>query len=263
MQLKDLITLERPLIWLDVETANITQPEQARICELGFQVLYPASYGKADYSWNSLINPLIPIERETHEKHGISDEDVKDKATFVRIAEKLAKGFQNCDYAGYNVQFDLRVLSGEFSRAVVPWSYEHAAVIDPLRLWQVSMPRTLSDAVREFCKREPTNAHRASEDAKDAHDVLLGQLERWQDLPRDVKKLGELCYPKDPNKIDPEGKFRWKGNDVVITFGKNNGVSLRKLDRGYLEWICKGGFSEATKQIARDALVGKYPEKPA
>lgn len=257
--IKNFLTLDRPLVWLDVETANMAPPEQARICELSFHMIYPGD--KPDKIWGTLINPGISIHPEATKVHKIMDSDVADKPRFVQLAKNLASGFTNVDYGGYNVKFDLRVLSGEFARAGIAWTYLGSSIVDPLRLWQVQMPRTLTDAVREFCGREPSEAHRASGDVQDVFDVFLAQLEKWPNLPRDVAKLSELCFPPDPDRLDDTGKFRWKDGKVVLTFGKNAGKAIEALPKDYLQWICGADFSEEVKQIAREALQGRYPKR--
>lgn len=259
MSLKNYLTLSKPLVWLDVETANMAPPEQARICEFSFHMIYPDD--RPDKIWGTLVNPGIPIHADTTRVHKIMDSDVADKPKFAQIAQNIAGGLKNVDFGGYNVKFDLRVLSGEFARCGITWTYLGACIIDPLRLWQVQMPRTLTDAVREFCGREPSEAHRASGDVQDVYDVLLGQFDRWKDLPRDVTKLSELCFPPDPDRLDDTGKFRWRDGKVIVTFGKNAGKALESLPKDYLQWVCGADFSEEVKQIAREALQGRYPKR--
>ena len=55
-------------------------------------------------------------------------------------------------------------------------------------------PRNLTAAVRHYCGRELTGAHSADADAEGTLDVLLAQLERYPDLPRDVPGLHQFCY---------------------------------------------------------------------
>ena len=59
------------------------------------------------------------------------------------------------------------------------------------------------------------SAHRAEEDAKAAAEVLGGQLELYEDLPREVSGLGALCYESDENFIDSEGKFVWAEDETA------------------------------------------------
>jgi DNA polymerase III subunit epsilon len=259
--MKTFVQLERPIIWFDVETANFApQPEDARICELGFQVIYHDD--RPDYVYNSLVNPEIPIEPGATEVHGITDEDVRERPTFKQIAGGLVKGFRDCDYGGYNVRFDVRVMTGEMKRAGHDWSYAGAYLVDPFEIWRQKQRRRLTDAVREFLGREPSGAHRAVSDAKDALEILTGQLQRWPDLPRTVRELHEFAFPVDPNSVDPAGKFRWSGDVCLATFGKWNNVPIEKIARSYLEWMVRdGNFEPGTKKVAIDALNGVFPKR--
>ena len=52
----------------------------------------------------------------------------------------------------------------------------------------------------------------------------------------------------------------------VINFGKNAGRTLKDIaenDPGFLRWIIKNDFPEEVKEIASNALIGKFPEKAA
>jgi DNA polymerase-3 subunit epsilon len=258
--LKTFLHLDRPLVWLDVETDSFLPPEQSRIVDFGFRMIYPEEE-KPDKIYQSLINPGRPITSEARKKHGITDEAVAGKPFFTQIADSLQRGFEGVDYGGYNVKFDLKVLTGEMKRAGVEWDYESARILDPLRLWQVSVPRTLTDAVREFLNREPTDAHRAMGDVEDVHDVFLAMLERFRDLPRDVQKLHDLAFPIDPESADKEGKFKWRGDECVITFGKHNGTPIQSVPRGYLQYIIDNDFASSTKEVCRQALMGNFPKR--
>lgn len=255
-----LLKLERPIIAFDVETHDICIPEEARIVEIGFIKYFP---GGATKEWNSLIKPDKPIEAGATAVHKIENSHVTDSPTFKQIAVNLAKGFADCDYAGYNVKFDLRVLQGEMARAGIQWSYADARLVDGLRLWQVSEPRTLSDAVKRFLNRPPSEAHRAMGDAKDAWEVIQGMLAQFPKLPRDVPSIHELCFPRNPDWLDAEGKISWKGDGEVpvLTFGKWNGTQLHLVDKGYLQWMLNGNFSDEVKDILRKGLAGEWPAR--
>jgi len=256
-ELLQLLPLTRPLIALDVETFSKLPPEENHICEIGFRMIYPD--GREPKRWVSFVKPPLEIHEEATAVHHITNEMVKDAPSWKEVGPNIAKGFTDCDYAGYNVRFDLRVIAGEMARIGVPWSYSNAFLLDGLRLWQVSASRTLTDALREFCGREPTGAHRALEDAEDALDVIIGQLKRFDKLPRDLKQLHDLCF-KDNGKVDPDGKFIWKGKDVAITFGKHSGKRLQDIPRAYLEWMCGQSFSNEVKTLLGTFLEsGKLP----
>lgn len=256
--LAELLTLERPLVCLDVETHDKVPPEKAHICELGFKIFYHD--GRPPKIWESFIKPGVPIAPGAEEVHGISNADVADAPFFSAIAKNLASGFRDCDFLGYNVRFDLRVISAEMQRAGVQWTYEGARIIDPFRLWQVAVPRSLADAVREFAGREPTNSHRALADVEDAIDAAAGMLTRWGHLPKQLQELHDLCF-SDTTRVDPDGKFIWNNGVACISFGKHAGTAIDRVDRSYLQWMAtKGDFSPEVKRIATEALAGVYPK---
>lgn len=253
--------LERPLVCLDTETHAFVPPEKSHIIELGFKVFYP---DKEPLTWVGFIKPPVPITAEATAKHHITNEMVADAPTWEQAGPRIAHGFAGADFLGYNLRFDLTVIGAEMSRCRIKWSIEGARFIDPLRLWQIAAPRTLSDAVKEFCGgRTAREAHRALGDAEDAHDVAVGQLERWNHLPRDIQRLHDLQFPPPPpGSLDRENKLRWEGSEVVINFGKHQGTLLRKMPSGYLKWMRdEGNFDSAVKTIVAEALQGRYPKK--
>ena len=257
MNLRDLLPLSRPLIGLDLETTG-TDTRQARIVEIAFHEIKPDG---TEREWSTLVNPGIPIPQEATAVHHINDTDVISKPTFAQIAPSLAKGFTEVDFYGFNVTFDLKVLLAEFARCSIAWEYGGARVVDGFRLWQLGAPRTLTDAVTVFGV-PPHDAHTALDDIKATGQVIARQLERWPTvLPRELGRLHALQFPRDPAAIDPAGKFRWENGVPVINFGKHKGVSLQKVDRGYLQWMLHGDFESATRAVARDALNGVYPTK--
>lgn len=249
-----ILPLTRALIVLDLETTG-TNVKEDRIVELGFRVWYPDGSNK---SWNRFIDPGCPIPADATQVHHITDEMVAGSPTFAQLAENLSRGFRDCDYCGYNVHFDLRVLEAEMHRAGVNWTPGDARVLDPLALWRILEPRTLSDAVRRFLKREPTEAHRALGDADDAMEILEALLEEFK-LPLDLDKLHAMAFPMIG--VDGVGKIIWKNGEAALGFGKHNGTRLRDMPPGYLKWMLDGDFTPRTKEIVRNALQGKYPKK--
>lgn len=254
-------TLIRPLVWLDVETHDKKPPEESYVCELGFEMMRPDGSTKI---WESYIKPPVPVAQSAIDVHGITNEQLADAKPFAHYAKNLAFGFSNCDFGGYNVKFDLRCIQTEMNRNGVKWSYEEAYLVDPLRMWQVKRPRSLSDAVREHLKREPSNAHRALADAQDAKDVGLAMLSIYE-LPVTPRELHELCFPPNPDSLDPDDKIVWNAqNDACINFGKYKDRPLAvivPLDRRYFEWIVSANFSPKVKAIVQDALDGQFPKR--
>jgi DNA polymerase-3 subunit epsilon len=275
--------LERPLAAFSLAVHDLHEP---RIVEIGFTVFYHD--GRSPAIWSSLINPEVPIHEEATRRHGISDKMVQacrecgavrtahsdahnfsPFPIFRQIASKLAKGLSDCDFIGYSVKFDLITFAEEMSRAKTEWSYANAHIIDVHRLWQILEPRSLTDAVHAFLHREPVAPNRAGGSATDALAVGaamldVGKTEReWSSaLTSSVPLLHKLCFPEDANRVDPEGKFIWRGADVLINFGKHKGTALRSIPLDYLRWILEGRFSDDVKRICIDAIAGRFPIRP-
>ena len=276
--------LTRPLVCLDLETTS-PKPDDARIVQIAFVVRKPDG---SELRYSTLINPCLPIPKGATEIHGITDAMVNGCKTcghpkeshvgppadgvchgdfrpwprFVDIAPNLQHGFNNVDFAGYNLKsFDLPCLAAEFARNRWEWSYRSARVLDAYRLWQIVDPRTLTGAVKKYAGREMENAHEAMADVEATFDVLDAMLAQHTELPADLDALHELQWPDDKNLVDASGKFIWKDGEVIINFSKHKGTPLRLIDAGFLAWMLKGEFSAEVKDIVRNAKKGVYPTR--
>ena len=278
LMLHQLLPLERPLIVVDTETTGV-DVQNDRIVELGFQVWTAKGM---ESEWRSLINPGVPIPKEVSEVHGITDEDVRDRCRkcqgymsnsrhdgegydhdwsanpfFKQIAPRIATGFSNCDFAGKNVRFDLRILSAEMARASVEWSTFGARIIDIDRLEQIAEPRSLSHLYEKYAGEKLDGAHGALADVRGSVVVLEGQFKRYQILPRTLDALHDLQFP---GMIDLDGKFRFvNGVPCFTQWGKHANKPMREVPTGYYDFIIDGGFSGEVKAIARAAKLGRYP----
>lgn len=281
MSLHELLKLTRPFIIFDFETTG-KDPQIARACSIGMRVWRPDG---SVYPYHSLINPTVPMPSEAEGAHGITDEmirtgcakcwapqiahpseacvEFKPVPMFEHIADRLYTGFKDADFSGYNVRYDLKVAAAEFQRCGIQFDYSKAAIVDIKRLWQLLEPRTLSDAVEYFAKRKLVGAHDAMTDVVGTEEVLIEQLTnhpRSSILPRTVQELHDLSWPKDPDSIDSDNKFKFVDGVPCFNFGKWSGKPMHE-HTDYLQWIVgpRSGFSPEVKRIADQALAGKYP----
>ncbi len=250
------LKLTRPLLTLDTETTG-PQPAVDRICEIGIVKRYPD--GK-ETQWRSLVNPLIPISAFISKIHGITDEDVKTAPTFGQLASKLAKGFLDVDFCGYNLEFDLNFLIAEFERIHMPHTLRDVRIADVFEVYKIKRPRTLSAAIKEVLKREHEGAHGALADAQGTLDLLDGLIEMYPDLPDTVDGLHSLVYEQIPEGyLDRKKRIAWIDGVATLAFGKHQGRALKDIPNGYLEWMLNGNFPLIVKQIIEKALAGEYP----
>lgn len=276
MLLSDVLRLERPLIGVDTETTG-TNPTSSRIVELALEIYAP---DKPVREYRTLINPLMKIPPGATAVHGITDamvtgcrvcglgeHDDTSHAfarwpTFDQVADNLLIGFTGSDFCGYNVRFDLRMLSAEFKRVKRLWDYEDARVLDAFRLWQVAEGRSLGDAIDRFLTKEERGdgaAHNALNDVRWSTRVLASQLKAFSRLPRDLQQLHDLC---SPGWFDAEGKLQWREGALCISFGQHRDTPISRVPKSYLSWITKGDFSAKVKLAAQNAIKGIYPDPP-
>jgi len=253
------IKLDRPLAFVDVETTGLS-PYSDRIVELSILKIHPD--GTEEYK-SHRVNPGIPIPAEATAIHGITDADMAGEPMFQQYAKSVRDFLEGCDIAGFNViKFDLPCLEAEFARANVEFSRRGRQLVDSKVIYHQRDPRDLQAAYQKYCGKDMVSAHSAEEDAKASAEILDGQLEMYEDLPRDVPELCALCYESDENFIDSEGKFVWVEDEAVCNFGKYEGRLLREIAAehpDYLEWIIRKDFSVEVKDIAMKAMEGEFP----
>jgi DNA polymerase-3 subunit epsilon len=249
-------------VFLDLETTGL-DIEKDRIVQIGMKKLMTNGlqqfYGK-------LVNPTIPIPSEATSIHGITDDDVKRAPTFSEIAGEViefmgAVRFDNsvllvdCDFSGYNILgFDAPLLNAELARVGIKWDYSEINFIDSMRIAKKMEPRNLDWASKFYCDVELSGAHDAESDSSAAADILVAQIERYENVPCTTEELALFC--NDGNKLlDLSGIFRYnKAGEIVFNFGKHKDEpAMSHAD--YLSWMLGRDFPADTKAIIRKMLL--------
>lgn len=244
------LKLYRPVCVFDLETTGIN-PAKDRIVELAIIKLFPD--GKK-IEKHSLLNPGIPIPPEASEVHGITDEMVKGKPSFRQISKSLLEFISDCDFLGYNcIRFDVPMLVEEFYRTGLQPPFKKAKIIDAFRIFCQKEGRSLAAALKFYCGEELEDAHSAHADTKATLKVLLGQLERYDDLCDEVEGLSDIC--QEEGLVDYNRKFLLRDGEYLYNFGKNKGKRVLD-DPGYAEWMLKADFPEDTKAHLRRIMEG-------
>lgn len=264
MSAAESLSLHRPLVSFDLETTGL-DVQNDRVVEICCVTLKPDG---SRSTWVKRINPQQPIHPAATAVHGITDADVADAPVFAAIADELMAVCAGADLTGFNIErFDLPMLRCEFGRLGKTFPHAHTSILDSCRIFFRKEPRDLSAALRTYCGRELVGAHGAEADATAALDVLLGQVARYDDLPRDVYNLHIYCHPQKPEWLDGEGKVVWSSGEATLSFGKHRNKSLRTLSQeqpDYLRWLVQdSNFSSEVKSLCAQALQGEYPTPSA
>ncbi len=249
-------TLERPLVFFDIETTGLDL-KRDRIIELAFIKVTP--HGDV-LERERRFNPGIPIPPEATAVHGITDEDVAHELEFCRTARNLVELLEGCDLAGFNVRrFDIPMLVEEFGRCGVDFAMEGRRVVDMQNIFHREEPRDLSAAARFFLGREHEEAHTALGDIRTSAAVLSAQLARYEHLPRDLDGLHAYCEEYAPALSEVDRWFSGEGEGRVFRRGKHTGrplaeVALEAPD--YLEWMMRAqDMDEEVVAVVGQALV--------
>ncbi len=240
------LALKKPIIFFDLETTGLSLT-QDRIVEISVIKVMPNG---EEIHKTRRVNPEMHISEEATATHHITDEDVKNEPTFRQIAKSLANLFTGCDIAGFNSnRFDIPMLDQEFQRANVDFDFSKAKFVDVQTIFHKKEPRNLIAAYKFYCGKDLTEAHSANADTMATYEVLMAQLDRYEDLPNEIEKLSE--FSSQNRNVDFMGRLILDNqNREIINFGKYKGqvaAEVIQRDPSFYDWIMKGDFTKNTK----------------
>jgi len=241
-----MLQLTKPLAFIDLETTGVNLAID-RIIEIAIVKVLPD--GKRSVK-RKLINPQMPIPKQSSDVHGITDEMVKDAPTFKEVAHELKQMLDGCDIAGYNSnRFDIPMLVEEFLRADVDFDMKGRRLVDVQNIFHKMEQRTLSAAYKFYCNKVLEGAHSAEIDATATHEILIAQLQRYPDLGFSVESVLKLIG--EETIVDFARRFVMENGVEIFNFGKYKGRSVAEVLRTepqYYDWMMKGDFPQYTKQ---------------
>jgi DNA polymerase III subunit epsilon len=252
--------LKRPIAFFDLETTG-TNVGRDRIVEIAVLKIFPDG-NRESRTW--IVNPTIPIPEHVSKIHGFYDKDVADKPPFREIARTVYSFIEGCDLAGYNSNlFDIPLLAEEFIRAGVEIDFQKRNFIDVQVIFHKMEQRTLSAAYQFYCGKELKGAHSALTDAEATFEVLMSQLEKYNDLPKEIEALAKFSTYNRFADFAGRILMNAKGEEV-FNFGKFKGekvVDVLEKEPGYFNWMMEGDFPEYTKKILTEIRLRKLKEK--
>ena len=210
------LSLKKPIVFFDLETTGI-QIASDRIVEISILKVFPNG-NKESNTW--LVNPEIEISKEASDIHGITNERVVTEPTYKELALEVSEMIKGCDLAGFNSnRFDIPLLAEEMLRADVDFDMKNRVAIDVQVIFHKKEQRTLSAGYKFYCDKDLTDAHSAEADTKATYEILLAQLEKYDDLENDINALSE--YSTHKKRADFAGFIMFDDEDKeVFTFGK-------------------------------------------
>ncbi|GAA3969549.1 3'-5' exonuclease [Mucilaginibacter dorajii] len=254
------LKLKRPLAFFDLETTG-TNIGADRIVEISVIKLHPD--GREEVQ-TYRVNPGIPIPLESSLVHGIYDDHIKDEQQFKALGQSIADFIGDSDLAGYNSnKFDIPMLMEEFLRAGIDFSLDNRHFVDVQNIFHQMEQRTLKAAYQFYCDKKIENAHSAEADTRATMEVLLAQIERyenmqWEDkkgnittpVVGDVEALHQFTNLSKP--VDFAGRMVYnEQGEETINFGKHKGKRVEDVlnaEPSYYSWMMQGDFPLYTKR---------------
>lgn len=254
------LNLIRPLAFFDLETTGINIGVD-RIVEIAVLKAMPNG-DELVKSWR--INPEMPIPLQSSLIHGIYDKDIANEPTFKALAEEIAVFFADSDLAGYNSnKFDIPMLLEEFLRAGLDFDMSDRKFVDVQNIFHQMEQRTLKAAYKFYCGLDLINAHSAEADIRATYEVLLSQLDKYENaefedkqgnksvpVQNDVIALHNFTNMNKP--VDFAGRLVYNDKgEVTFNFGKHKGKTITQVfdaEPSYYAWMKSGDFPLFTKK---------------
>jgi DNA polymerase-3 subunit epsilon len=254
------LQLTRPIAFIDLETTGVNLSTD-RIVEIAIIKLMPDGSRLVK---RKLINPEMEIPKESSDIHGITNDMVKDAPTFKQAGNEIKQYLENCDLGGYNSnRFDIPLLMEEFLRAGMDVDLSNRKMVDVQHIFYSMEPRTLSAAYKFYCQKELVDAHSAEADVSATIEVLLAQMDRYQQLGGSVESI--LSVIGEEKIVDYARRFSFDDKGVeVFNFGKYKGRAVGEVLKNephYYDWMMRGDFPLHTKQKLTEIMNRVFLKK--
>jgi len=245
------LKLEKPIVFFDLETTGVNIGTD-KIVEIAVLKVFPNG-NKESKTW--LVNPEIEIPKEASDIHGITNEQVVTEPTFKELAPKVNELIAGCDLAGFNSnRFDIPLLAEELMRAGIDFDMNNRKAIDVQVIFHKKEQRTLSAGYQFYCGKELEGAHGAEADTNATYEILLAQLEKYDDIGSSVDALSE--YSSHEKRADFAGFILMnEEGQEMFSFGKYKGRTVEEVFKenpGYNAWMQNADFPLYTKKVLRE-----------
>ena len=242
------LKLNKPICFFDLETTGV-QVAKDRIVEISILKVFPNG-NKESKTW--LVNPEMPIPKTASDIHGITNDKVADEPTFKTLAPTVYNMIKDSDLAGFNSdRFDIPLLAEEMLRAEVDFDMKNTVTVDVQTIFHKKEQRTLSAGYQFYCDKSLDNAHSAAADTLATYEILLAQIQKYDDLENDIKKLSEFTTRKKNADFAGMIVINELGEEE-FGFGKHKGkrvIDVLEKEPGYYGWIQNADFPRYTKKV--------------
>ena len=151
-------------VFLDTETTGLSFKDGHKIVEIA--CIETKDLIPTGRIFHKLINPKRNVPEEAFKVHGFSENFLKEKETFDKIADEFLKFIKEKKIIIHNASFDLSFLNGELE-LIKKNKIDKKLIIDSLEVARNKFPGT-SNSLDALCKRFNIDLSRRSK-----HNALL------------------------------------------------------------------------------------------
>lgn len=211
-------------VCLDCETTGL-DPKVDRVVEVAVMKF---TANEVLDSFETLIDPEMPIPVTSSEIHRITDDMVQGKPKLREVLQPLFKLIGNHPIVGHGVRFDIECLAEEAIRNQINHTIRNNRVIDTLRLARHygESPINSLEQLRKHFNIPEEGAHRAM------NDVVVNK-EVFHHLVRRFKNMGELLRVVQKPVLMK-----------IMPLGKHKGRLIKDIPIDYLKWAAGKEFDD-------------------
>lgn len=215
---------QETFICLDCETTGL-DAKNDRIIEIGVTKF---NFSETLESFETLIDPEIPISEASMAIHHITEQMVQGKPKIQEVLPKIISMIDSLIIVGHGIHMDLAFLAESAKRFDIPCAFEKLVFIDTLRLARLygESPTNSLEKLRQHFNIEEEGAHRAMSD-------VIVNINVFKHLSTTFKTTEQLLE-------------RLKSPILIrnMPLGKYKGRPFGEIPIEYLKWALRGDFDQ-------------------
>ncbi len=156
-----MMLLGQDLVFVDLETTGLN-PKEDRVIEVG---IVRTSKGVVVETFNTLVNPQMPISPMVKAITGIKTHELLKAPTFSEVIHQVAELLSQGIFVAHNVEFDYSFVEEEFARHERSFSLPRLCTVQLSRALYPDYISHNLDSISQRFNIQIDDRHRAMDDA--------------------------------------------------------------------------------------------------